>query len=619
MAICGIAVTDSGLPVASVHLESMVSALAGSTEDVGSHVSASVAGVGAISRFSTASVFSSERIMVACDATLYNAQELQASLSTAAAARTVAELIASLYLQLGEGFLDRLRGVFAVAIWDDKTRTLLLARDRFGIKPLCYATSGSEVVFASHPRGIFASRRVSRRPHLSALVNYLNYHVVPAPECAFKGINKLNPGEYFSWRDGRTRARRYWDLLYPEDAQGSAEELAGSLMSRMKEAVAITAADLSPERLGCFLSGGTDSSTVAGLVSRAKAHPVSTFSIGFEEGRFNEIDYARLAARHFRLPHFESILRPEQACEVIPKIVEGYDEPFANASAIPTYWCARLAKEHGVDTMLAGDGGDELFGGNERYRTQQIFHAYQRLPQAARRLIEPVVFASPSVGLLRKAQRYIQRSNIPNPERYCSSRLFQVFPPRDVLGSSMTSPNGDVLAVMQRYYTSAPATSEMNRLLYIDIKMTLGDEDLPKVVRSAELAGIEVRFPLLDHPLAEFSGRLPVHLKVHGLQKRYLFKRATRNLLPREILNKKKHGFGLPIGLWLKSDPNLRNMSRDVLLDPRTYQRGYFQRGFIEQLMANMERDTTPYFGDLLWSFLMLELWHRKHVEGAAI
>ena len=300
--------------------------------------------------------------------------------------------------------------------------------------------------------------------------------------------------------------------------------------------------------------------------------------------------------------------------------MEAYDEPFANSSAIPAYWCAQLAKEHGIEVMLAGDGGDELFGGNERYRTHQIYQVYQSLPQSLRQLIEPVVFASPT-GLepFGKVQRYIRRSNTPNPERYCVWRLLRVFPPEEVLGEVMPSVNGDVLAVIRAHYSAAPARAELNRLLYIDIKMTLGDEDLPKVVRTAELAGINVRFPYLDHPLAEFSGRLPATLKVHGLEKRYLFKRATRALLPSAILKKKKHGFGLPVGIWLKTDPQLRAMSRDVLLDPKTYQRGYFRRPFVERLFADLEHDDTPYFGDLLWTFLMLELWHRRHVEGSAL
>jgi asparagine synthase (glutamine-hydrolysing) len=176
--------------------------------------------------------------------------------------------------------------------------------------------------------------------------------------------------------------------------------------------------------------------------------------------------------------------------------------------------------------------------------------------------------------------------------------------------------NSDPLAVMRAHFNEAPAHSELNRLLYVDVKMTLGDDDLPKVTRAAELAGIAVRFPYLDHELADFSGRLPAHLKVHNLEKRYLFKLATRQLLPPAILNKKKHGFGLPIGLWLKTNVKLNTWAKNVMFDPKTYQRGYFRREFIEQLFSHMEQDETPYFGDLLWVFLMLELWHRQHVEG---
>jgi asparagine synthase (glutamine-hydrolysing) len=248
---------------------------------------------------------------------------------------------------------------------------------------------------------------------------------------------------------------------------------------------------------------------------------------------------------------------------------------------------------------------------------------YQHIPRVLRRwAIEPAIFAIPiSVGVLGKAQRYIRRSNAGNPERYCPWRLLQVFPPDQVLGTAMdwSNGNGDLLRVIRAHYKAAPAHSELNRLLYIDIKMTLGDEDLPKVVRTSELAGISVRFPYLDHPLAEFTGRVPASLKVRGLEKRYLFKRATRDLLPEAILKKKKHGFGLPIGFWLKTDSKLRSLSREVLLDPKTYQRGYFRREFIERLFASLEQDDTPYFGDLLWVFLMLEFWHRRHVEGTAL
>jgi asparagine synthase (glutamine-hydrolysing) len=367
------------------------------------------------------------------------------------------------------------------------------------------------------------------------------------------------------------------------------------------------------------LSGGTDSSSIAGLFVRIKQQPANAFSIGFAEQRFDELGYAKLAAQHFGLAHFERILRPQEASDLISKIVDLFDEPFANASAIPTYACLEFAKSHGISTMLAGDGGDELFGGNERYRIHQVYDLYQRIPRSLRKLLEPALFAIPANGgVIGKAQTYVRRSNVPNPERYCRWRMLQVFPSTDVLGPALPSVNGDALATPQGYHRSASAHSELNRLLHIDVNMTLGDEDIPKVVRTAEQNGVNVRFPYLHQSLAEFAGRLPVHLKVKGFKKRYLFKRATKGFLPAAILQKKKHGFGLPIGIWLKTDPGLRTMSRDILLSAAASQRGYFRREFIESLMTRMEQDDTPYYGDLLWVFLMLELWHRRHVAGTA-
>jgi asparagine synthase (glutamine-hydrolysing) len=275
-----------------------------------------------------------------------------------------------------------------------------------------------------------------------------------------------------------------------------------------------------------------------------------------------------------------------------------------------------------MEVLLAGDGGDELFGGNERYREEQIFDFYQRIPQAARRwVIEPALLGnSLTVGPFGKAKNYIRRCNAGNPDRYFRWRLLRRFSPDVVLGSDMPFRNGhsDLLSTARRHYQSAPAKTELNRLLYVDVKMTLGDDDLPKVMQTAEMAGIRVRFPFLDHELAEFSGSLPASLKVRLLEKRYLFKRATRNLLPEAILKKKKHGFGLPIGFWLKNDPQWHAWAKEVLYDPRTYQRGYFRRDFVEKLFSDMQQDATPYFGDLLWVFLVLELWHRQHVEVAA-
>lgn len=621
MAICGIAVEREGQPVHGTVLDAMLSELTVLPGSSPNQISRSDFGLGSVSSAGTASLWVSDALAVACDADIYNRGELLACLTSPPPEDSLAALLGAVFQKYGTSTLEKLRGAFAIAIWQPASRTLLLAVDRFGIRPLSYASNGAAIIFASYARGIMASRRVEKKLNPDAIADYFNYNVVPAPKSAFAGISRLQPGEYLLWQNGRQGRVRYWEMQYPEDARGSKDELANELLERMKDAVCAASGDLDRHRTGCFLSGGTDSSSVAGLLGQVKQQPANTFSIGFAEERWNELNYAHLAAQHFHTRHTDVVMGPQEAYEMIPKLVEAYDEPFANSSAIPTYWCAKLAREHGMAVLLAGDGGDELFGGNERYRTEQIFLLYQNIPSIVRRTLEPVVFAAPaSLPLFRKAQKYIRTSNTGNPERYCQWRLLQKFSPKDVLGPELNgngNGHGDLLSVIRAHYQAAPAKSELNRLLYVDVKMTLGDEDLPKVGRTAELAGIGVRFPYLDHHLAEFTGHLPASLKVRGLQKRYLFKRATRNLLPKAILEKKKHGFGVPIGLWLKTVPQFRQMARDVLLDSRTYQRGYFRRALVEQLFASLERDNTPYFGDLLWVFLMLELWHRRHMEGS--
>jgi asparagine synthase (glutamine-hydrolysing) len=616
MAIAGLANTD-GARNLTQPIGSMLSALENGNGTTQMHHVGHGITFGVTSSRKSVSLHSSDGVLVACDAELYNQQKSQDS---NADATTNATLIAELYRRHGDDFVKRLDGVFALAIWDEDGQKLLVARDRLGVKPLCYAETPSAFLFASHPSGILASLLVEKRVDHRAIVDYLNFNVVPAPRTAYEGVSKLRPGEYLVWQQGRVRKASYWALRYTEQARGTERQLSEELFSHLEESVRVTSTGLGATEPGCFLSGGTDSSSIAGLLARIQQGPVSAFSVGFAEQRFNELSYATLAAKHFGLTHYERTLRPDQAYDLIPKIVGLFDEPFANASAIPTYACIELAKSHGVSVMLAGDGGDELFGGNERYRIHQIYNLYQRVPRTLRKMLEPALFAIPAErGWLGRAQTYIRRSNVPNPERYCRWRMLQLFPSADVLGYAMPAVNGDSLAAVRAHHRAASAHTELNRLLHIDVSMTLGDEDIPKVVRTAEHQGVNVRFPYLYQPLAEFSGRLPAGLKVKGFEKRYLFKRAVRDFLPPEILQKKKHGFGLPIGIWLKTDAKLRAMARDVLLSPTAYQRGYFKRAFVEKLMANLEADDTPYFGDLLWVFLMLELWHRKHVAGTAL
>jgi len=618
MTMCGIANTNGERPGVD-QINSMISGMAHSDSRSRYHVTHST-GLGVTSVSRSTSLYSNGGVVVACDGEICDENPVQRNSITSGTDTTPAAIIAELYSQYGEKVLNKLAGAFSIAIWDDQERKLLLARDRLGIKTLCYAELQRGLIFASYPAGVLASRLVPKVVDSHALVDYLNFNVVPAPKTAYEGISKLRPGEYLVWQRGQTRKGRYWQLQYTEEEGGKEPELATELFARMEDSVRMVSKNHNPNKTGCFLSGGTDSSSIAGLLSRIHQVPAHAFTIGFSEKRFDELEYAHLAARHFRLPHHQHILQPAEAQNIIPKIVDIFDEPFANASAIPTYACLALAKSHGISVMLAGDGGDELFGGNERYRVHQIYDFYQRVPNVVRRLAEPVLFALPSEsGVLGKAKRYIRCSNTPNPERYSRWRLLRKFPAAEVLGDLISHVNGDSLDVIKTHYQAAQASSELNRLLYVDINMTLADEDIPKVARTAERNGIDVRFPYLHHSLAEFSGRLPARLKVKGLKKRYLFKRAMHGFLPEEILNKKKHGFGLPIGMWLKTDPNVRAMAHDVLLSPVAYQRGYFRKQFIEKLISSLERDDGPYFGDLLWVFLMLELWQRRHISGVAL
>ena len=617
MAICGIAHVEPSA-MAGSDLAGAVDALALGAQWKRDRFDDRGVALGATAANTTASIATRGAITVCCDADLWNAVELSSRAGVAPS--NVALALAVLYERLGEKVLEELRGAFALAIWDAGRSTLTIAVDPMGIRPLVYSATRDWLCFASQPRGIFATGYLKREVNYKAIGSFLTYTVVPAPETAFRDVHKLEPGSLLTWSRETTRRRRYWDMTYAEDATERPGALAIRLLDHMRASVDAAADGLDPARLGCFLSGGTDSSSVVGLLAQDARAPVNTFSIGFAEEPFNELHYADIAVKHFGTRHHQAKISAATAFETVDAVVDAYDEPFGNASIIPTYHCLRLAQEAGVTTMLAGDGGDELFGGNERYRTDQIYQMYFRLPRAARKALEPVLRGMPDFApQVARAKRYVAACNRGNPDRYCAWLLPCRYPAGEVFGPAVSSANGhDVLAVMRRHFASANARSELNRLLYVDMKMTLADNDLPKVTRAAEMLGIDVRFPYLDRELAEFTGSLPSDLKVRRLEKRFLFKKATANLLPREILDKKKHGFGLPVGLWLKTDPRFHALAREVLLDSRTYQRGYFQRSFVERLFKQLEDDDAVYFGDSLWLFLMLELWHRKHVEGAA-
>jgi asparagine synthase (glutamine-hydrolysing) len=566
----------------------------------------------------SAAVEKTEHLVSVAELDLTNLRELQA-LTGHRACR--GRLLTTLYAMEGARFVRRLRGGFALALWDRRARTLLLAVDHFGVKRLHYASDGGATTFASRSSALRGAPGVDGGVEPGAVYDYLNFGYVPSPTSIFRGVRRLPPGYLLVVRDGAASLESYWDLEYAEQPVRR-DEAAAAVYRLTEQAVATSLRETTSKTTGAFLSGGTDSSTIVGLAGQVTGERPNAFSIGFREDRYNEIGYAELAARHFGAAHYTAIVEPAEALAALPRLVDAYDEPFGNNSAIGTYLCARLAESAGVSVLLAGDGGDEIFGGNERYRTDGIFALYHRLPSLARRgVLEPVLRGLPDGGasVLGRAQRYVRRANLPNPRRFYSYEFFFVQEAETLLASDFraTVVADAPYAAVQAHYDRARAATDLNRLLYVDMKLTIGDNDLLKVTRTAELAGVGVRFPMLDLELVEFTGTLPARFKVRGLEKRHLFKRAFRPLLPAEILAKPKHGFGVPTSLWLRQDPGLRDLARDALLGRHTRVRPYFAPGALDRLFELHATDATPFYGDLLWKILMLELWWGRHAVGS--
>lgn len=561
-----------------------------------------------------------EATIAAADLDLVNLSELRALTGLTGGC----EVLARLYeLEGWQGLLRHLRGAFAVALWDPRQDTLWLGADHFGIKQVYYAETPNGLAFASRPSALLAVPGVAGGVDPQVVYDYLNLRAVAAPASIWKGVRRLPPGHVLTVRRGSLTEEPYWDLEYPERRIGLREAMTAT-RRYVEEAVSAALGSGPAKETGAFLSGGTDSSTVLGYMSRLTGERVPAFSIGFHEERFDELHYADVAARHFNASHEKHIVTPDEALKALPALVEVYDEPFGNNSAIGTYLCARLAQSCGVRRLLAGDGGDEIFGGNERYASDRVFARYHRLPAAVRRgLLEPMLRALPSggTGLVGMAQRYVRRASLTTARRLYSYDFYLASEGRELL-------HPDLLAacdldspwrIVERHFDRAQATSELNRAMYMDMKLTLGDNDLLKVTRTADLAGIGVRFPLLDRPLVEFTATLPADFKVRGLEKRYLFRRAFRSLLPAEILAKRKHGFGVPTSDWLRRHPGFRDLAHEALRSPWAAGLGYFRPAALERLFALHESDSTPYYGDQLWTVLMLHLWHRRHVEGRAL
>ncbi|MGH8772039.1 MAG: asparagine synthetase B family protein, partial [Burkholderiales bacterium] len=477
-----------------------------------------------------------------------------------------AKTLATHYPKSGPDILRLCSGAFSLAlIGRDEA---LLATDRMGIHPLIYICAGDALVFGSSLDAINLHPLVRSNLNRQAIYNYLYFHMVPGPETIYSGQKRLLPGEYLHFRNGKCVVASYWQMAFAENRRAPFMELKTQFVSTLKESV-LKAAE--GARTGSFLSGGTDSSTLAGLLTQVTPEPARTYSIGFAEAGYDEMHYARIAAKHFGTRHKEYYVTPDDIVNAIPRIAEVHDQPFGNSSAVPTYYCAQMAKQDGVERLLGGDGGDELFGGNERYAKQTVFSRYEKVPLTIRKFaLEPAVAAAgEAFALARKAKSYIDQASMPMPARLETYNLLEHFGAAQVFTADFLASvdTHQPLALLESAYYGTNAQSLINRMLALDLKFTLADNDLPKVIRSCELAAADVRFPMLADSVVAFSSTLAPELKLKGTKLRWFFKEALRDILPSEILAKQKHGFGLPFGPWLKSHKPLQELVRDSLND----------------------------------------------------
>lgn len=629
--ICGIAYKpDSNVHLDADVIRAMTGRLArGANRHVTTVIEGSVAfgATGYLGRHSgvARAILHTRPLVLAFYGSLYNFDELFSGQANDQS-DTAAKLL-NLYAGEGIRFLNRLRGEFVVAIWDGQEERLYLAVDRFRVCPLLYYQDNEKLVFASTMPALRACpvlAPLTINPH--AVLNVVTFSVVTSPQTIFSQVQKLSPGHLLVFQKGEALVTPYWDISFLKRSTDETVELTQLLKSHFLDAVKCrSAVDEGVSRLGTFLSGGIDSSTVTGILKSTSHSEIHSFSIGFGEQRFNEMDYARIAARHFGVVHQEYIVSPQDARDAISTVLDYCDEPFANASAIPTFYCAKLAKDHGIDILYAGDGGDELFAGNERYKEQRKFDYYGQIPGWFRSLcMQPLVNTLSEVtgwNLLVKGRKYIQRANEPYPDRLWTYGFFKLMPVEKFIHSDLLQALGlrcDPYESMRRHYLQAPAKNELDRQLYVDLKLAIGDNDLIKVTRMAEAAGVTVRFPFLDHRLAEFAASVPAALKMKGTQLRTFFKDAYADLLPLAIRKKTKHGFGLPIPIWLRTDRVLNDMMYDLVLSPRSIQRGYFKKTVLEDIIERHKTDETSFYGGMLWNLMMLELWHRRHGDASS-
>jgi asparagine synthase (glutamine-hydrolysing) len=531
------------------------------------------------------------------------------------------EVILRLYEEEGPECVNKLRGMFAFAIWDDRTKSLFLARDRVGKKPLFYHYDDNCLVFASEIKAILQDDSVAKVPDYSAIYHYLTYQCVPSPFSAFEGIKKLPPAHYLICRDGKVDLKRYWKLSYlPKFTVRNVfekKELEKEILDKLKEAVRIRL--LSDVPLGAFLSGGVDSSVVVALMSELMSEPVKTFSIGFNEAAHDETEYARIISKKFNTDHTEFIVKPD-ALDVMPTLVWHYNEPFADSSALPSYYVSKLAREH-VTVVLNGDGGDENFAGYGRYSSNEIALQLSKIiPPSFIKSILPLVLKFPHGNepnnFVWNLKRFLQEFTL-SPElrngHWLSHFTKEMKDEIMVDDFKAEIENIDSYELLFEKFREADAKDFLDKTLYADIMMYLADDLLVKMDIASMANSLEARSPFLDHKFMEFVAKIPSRLKLKFRTGKYILKKALNGVLPDKIINRKKMGFAVPVDHWFRNE--LKDMAYDTILSQKSINRGYFKKSALQKILDEHVSGKWNWHNHI-WNLVMLELWHQMFIDN---
>jgi len=551
---------------------------------------------------------------------IYNYQELRADLEKRGEhfyTKSDTEVVLRLYDLHGVDCLQYLRGMFAIAIWDEVDQSLFLARDRVGKKPLLYSHQpNGDLIFGSEFQAVLKHPAISREVDYEAIDSYLTLLCVPAPQTAFKAIRKLEPGHWMRWKAGEIEMRRYWLPDFSRKIKISEEDAIQETTRLVRESTRLRM--ISEVPLGAFLSGGVDSSMIVALMAQESATPVKTFSIGFEEQDFSELKYAKKVAEHVGAEYHEFIVRPD-ATEILPTLVEHYGEPYADSSALPTYYVSRETRKY-VTVALNGDGGDESFAGYQRYMAMQVAEVYRKLQVALRRyLIEPPVNLLPSSelkkSLIRSIQRALVSAGMDRSDRYF--HWMSTFKAKTKDGLYTPEFSERVSAnlpqrFLEQWYKHANGSGALDATMLTDQMTYLPNDLLVKVDIASMANSLEARSPFLDHHVIEFAASLPENLKMSRFRTKSLLKKAAARLVPSDVIYRQKMGFGVPIGRWFRGE--MKGFVEETILSDRFDNRKIFEparvRTIVDRHMSGAEDASFP-----IWTMLMLELWFQRFID----